>query len=341
MYGLVHSEIRATVTAPHCPREGISFVRVSTGCGHPTGMIPASVRTLSAEAFYDCRSLHSVEFESESQLTTIEANAFSNCLSFGSICLPGSLERIDGSVLCGSSLSAVQIDGRNSKLGIRDRFIVDWSGNRILLCFDLVAHLTIPVDILELSRCSFSRGPAGGKSIWDQSPVPSLQLRSILIPSSVGRFGLACFYRCDALSSIEFDASSRLNMIEEGAFCGCSSLCCITLPASVLTLSKAAFADCSKLRSVSFELGSRLAQIGDRAFLNCCSLSAVSLPPLIHSLSADSFEGCDRLREIRSVSEAVVEIRPSIFCGCPVLTSVFLPVKAEILLSQGGMDLPE
>jgi hypothetical protein len=105
-------------------------------------VIPASVTTIGAECFYDCLALHSVEFEVESRLSTYEANAFSNCRRLDSIRLPYSIEEIDGSMFYGSELSDVDIDVKNPKLRLSDKFIVDSSGTSIALCFRLLPHLT-------------------------------------------------------------------------------------------------------------------------------------------------------------------------------------------------------
>jgi hypothetical protein len=304
--------------------------------------IPSSVMTICAECFYDCRALHFVEFEKGSRLSTVEANAFSNCRSLASIWLPDSIAEIDGSVFHGSDLSEIEIDFQNPKLRISGKFIVDSSGTSIVLCFGLLSHLTIPSGIRERSRRSFSRGSSGLKSTFevqslDFRPLCCLQLTSIVIPSSVERFGSECFYRCELLSSVTFDVSSRLDTIGERAFYGCSSLCRLTLPASLLTLADESFSHCSRLKWLSFESGSQLKQIGARAFLNCSTLPTVCLPPLVCRLSADSFCGCSHLEEVGCDCESVTQIEPSVFSDCPLLRSVALPASAEIATSEDGL----
>ena len=56
--------------------------------------IPSSVTHIGSKAFYLCRSLTSVTFESGSQLTTIEGEAFCACSSLTSMTIPSSVTEI-------------------------------------------------------------------------------------------------------------------------------------------------------------------------------------------------------------------------------------------------------
>jgi hypothetical protein len=56
--------------------------------------IPASIKTIGAEAFQNCRSLSMVTFTLYAQLTTVENFAFSNCKSLRNIHLPESVSTL-------------------------------------------------------------------------------------------------------------------------------------------------------------------------------------------------------------------------------------------------------
>jgi hypothetical protein len=56
--------------------------------------IPKTIRNLGGGCFAFCGTLATVVFESGSQLSSIESEAFYECLSLSSICIPSSVERI-------------------------------------------------------------------------------------------------------------------------------------------------------------------------------------------------------------------------------------------------------
>jgi hypothetical protein len=60
-----------------------------------------------------------------------------------------------------------------------------------------------------------------------------VSLSSICIPSSVTIIGERCFYECETLSRVTFEADSRLRRAEEGAFSDCPSLSSICIPACI------------------------------------------------------------------------------------------------------------
>jgi hypothetical protein len=78
-----------------------------------------------------------------------------------------------------------------------------------------------------------------------------------VILASVEVLGVGCFSWCRSLSSVTFEAGSRLLRIGAGAFGG-TGLIEIVIPASVEVLGAGCFSLCRLLSSVRFESGSRL-----------------------------------------------------------------------------------
>jgi hypothetical protein len=64
---------------------------------------------------------------------------------------------------------------------------------------------------------------------------------------------------------VRFESGSRLERIEESAFC-LSGLKSILIPSSVVILGKWSFSVCKSLESVTFESGSRLERIEKSMF---------------------------------------------------------------------------
>jgi hypothetical protein len=59
---------------------------------------------------------------------------------------------------------------------------------------------------------------------FDSTLLHDYDLKSILIPSSVEVLSSECFVRCWRLTSVSFDANSKLRVIGDRAFYGCLSL---------------------------------------------------------------------------------------------------------------------
>ena len=58
--------------------------------------LPASLKTLGADAFKGCKNLEKVNFTSGIKITEIKKNTFKNCISLEEISLPSGIQSIDG-----------------------------------------------------------------------------------------------------------------------------------------------------------------------------------------------------------------------------------------------------
>jgi hypothetical protein len=115
---------------------------------------------------------------------------------------------------------------------IRDHFLVNSRGTSIITCFGKAEAVVIPADIAELDG----------------------------------------FYANTLVSSVTFEAGSRLSRIESWAFHSCFSLSSICIPSSVETLGRDCFSWCTKLSAATFETGSKLSHIESGTFQSCSSL---------------------------------------------------------------------
>ena len=99
----------------------------------------------------------------------------------------------------------------------------------------------------------------------------TLDIKSVVIPSSVKSIGMDAFSGCVSLSDLFL--SEGLISIEDNAFCGCHSLTYLLLPEGLETIGFESFTLCSKLKSVS--IPSSVTNIDVYAFLYCSSLTDV------------------------------------------------------------------
>ncbi len=77
-------------------------------------IVPASVETISADAFAGCSSLTTITFESNSQLKRIDDGAFDG-VGLKSITIPATVEQIGGGAFCSKTLTNVVFES-NSRL---------------------------------------------------------------------------------------------------------------------------------------------------------------------------------------------------------------------------------
>jgi hypothetical protein len=91
---------------------------------------------------------------------------------------------------------------------------------------------------------------------------------------------------------VTFENGSRLERIEESAFCG-TGLKSILIPSSVVTLGKGSFCRCKSLESVTFENGSRLERIEESAFRQS-GLKSIEIPHSVTSIDSSITDyGCE------------------------------------------------
>ena len=99
----------------------------------------------------------------------------------------------------------------------------------------------------------------------------TLDIKSVVIPSSVKSIGMDAFSGCALLSDLFL--SEGLISIEDNAFCGCHSLTYLLFPEGLETIGFESFTLCSKLKSVS--IPSSVTNIDVYAFFYCSSLTDV------------------------------------------------------------------
>jgi hypothetical protein len=172
--------------------EGRTAIRY---CGHSRKVnLNRNVEILGTGCFFHCKPLSSLTFESGSRLTRIEARALEGLLT--SLCLPASVQKIDGSALAG--IPHITIEDGNRHFRVSGDFLLDFAGVAVVRYFGFGTRVRLKNEI-EI-------------------------------------FGTGCFSGCESLSSLAFESGSKLTRIEARAFSGFSSLKSILIPQSVLEL---------------------------------------------------------------------------------------------------------
>ena len=261
--------------------------------------IPDSVTSIGNSAFSGCRSLASVVFGENSQLTSIGNCAFIGCGGLTSITIPDSVTSIGSGAFYGcytlieiynlSSLNITAGSSNNGSVGyyaknvytdesVASKFVE--KDGYIFYCDDDASEyylmrytgsdteLVLPDDI-----------NGHNYEIYQYAFYYRDDITSITIPAGVTSIGDSAFYSCSSLTSIACGKNSKLISIGDYAFSGCGGL-----------------------TSIVFGENSKLISIGDGAFGYCYSLTSITIPDNVTSIGSDAFYGCYTLIEIYNLS---------------------------------------
>ena len=192
-----------------------------SGC--QSTVIPNSVTSIGADAFWGCDSLTSINIPQS--VTSIGDYAFWGCDSLTSIIIPYSVTSIGNSAFdeC-NSLTSITIPDSVTSIGY-SAFSNCWS----------LTSITIPNSVTSIGDFAFDE---------------CYSLTSITIPGSVTSIGGGAFVYCGSLTSITIPDS--VTSIGGGAFYGCDSLTSITIPDSVTSIGDGAFEYCNSLKNVYY-----------------------------------------------------------------------------------------
>ncbi|MFW5780539.1 MAG: leucine-rich repeat protein, partial [Bacillota bacterium] len=110
-----------------------------------------------------------------------------------------------------------------------------------------------------VEEISFVEGYYDGETFVDGSTIKyilegafenAINLRRIVLPSSLEYIGPNAFRNCQSLEEIVFSSTSSSVEIAENAFYGCSSLTTITLEENITAIGDNAFGECSSLTTI-------------------------------------------------------------------------------------------
>ena len=318
-------------------------------------IIPASVTKIGKEAFANSTNLTSVVFESAvsgaEQNLVIEARAFAGCTKLASLRLPGRLTNValskytltdgvistetpDDAFFGCTALTTIEIAANNQYYKVI---------NGAIYSKDAKTLYYVPATV------SGAFTPATGTQTIAAGAFIGTNVTEVTLPNTVSLVGECAFYNtaitkvtfedrgfnnvvigkyafrnCAALAEVVLGTGSRLAVISEGAFYGCSELESFSIPATVTEIGKEAFRDCFKLSELVFANDGNAPTFGADAFYNCASLESVTLPSNITELPA-IFGGCTSLVEINVPNGVYFTTEDGILYNKDVTELVFVP----------------
>ncbi|MBR4703274.1 MAG: leucine-rich repeat protein [Oscillospiraceae bacterium] len=284
----------------YCSSDGVLYDRAQAallaypGARRGVFALPDTVETVGAYAFSSARGLTGVTLNAG--LRELGGSAFSGCTSLTSVLLPDSLVTIGESAFSG--------------------------------CSSLSGSLEIPKNVLTVGRYAFLGDyQLTGITIAQDSVMDRLGygafmdcgIRNFTVPNSIQSIGQSVFSGCRNLTSVTFEAGSRLDY----------------LPAWV-------FSGCNQLTEIRFAEGGQLSVIEAQAFQGLTALQKIDLSACTNLLTVDNyaFSGCARLQQVL-LPESLREIGRYAFSGCLSLRALTLPASIECIGRYAFQDTSE
>ena len=269
-------------------------------------IIPSFIKQIKSSAFSECKKLNEIEFSENSELYSIEENAFA-FLKIRSFFIPSHVEELKDN-WCNHLhyLSKIKISSENQNFKYLDekcQIVVGKSDKKKDDVYDIVIiasrdieEVFIPSYIKQISSSSFANcymlkkvdfSIASKLVLIGKSAFFRDSIYEIKIPKSVKTIGKKSFMDTINLKKIEFDIDSELVLIENHSFTG-SKIERIFIPSHVKLICKFAFSSCSDLEVVEFGENSELVEIGESAF-SYTKIKKIVIPKSVKSIGEFAF----------------------------------------------------
>ena len=262
------------VTYNSTPDSGTAYVTGSTG-NNPTGNVTIQKEVLGLP------------------VTSIYADAFSNCSGLESVYIPETVKSIDRSAFKGcSKLSSVSIEGEG----------LETIGNQAFMKCSSLTEITIPRSVTAINQNVFS-GCIRLENVTLPETITYIgsgafqdcgQLQSIVLPEQLMSIGENAFNGCTGLTSVTLN--DGLQRIDAYAFSGCNRLPEITIPENVTSIASYAFYHCTNLERVYIK--GKIRSINSSTFADCPELSAIVLPATLDQIVDNAFSGSNALKRV-------------------------------------------
>ena len=241
--------------------------------------LPATVTSIGSSAFAQCENLSSVTFRSK---PNIVSDAFFNSNNILEVYNLAGLSLSIGSTAHGGvATNAIIIHTNAAAERLHD---VNTNGFAFKKSDDnwFLMGLSENNNPKELILDSFTYQGSSVNSfvIYKNAFYSNKTITNVTIGSAVADIMPYAFYNCSSITSVTFEADSKLTKIQEHAFAYCSGIKELILPDSIK-------------------------EIGQYAFYNCTALEVVLLPKSLTYIGYDAFYYCYKLYDVMNMSTSL------------------------------------
>ena len=293
-------------------------------------VIPETVTSIKAYAFYNYEKLTDVIINDSSNLSSIDNYSFANCL--GLLHKPKNISpdcSISSTAFEGCGFGEGTV-GYNLNWKIENG-VLTISGDGYMKDFN--SYLSVPW-YKYMNSITDIVIEDGVTAIASHS-FQGCKLHSIYIGENAV-FREDVFVECDvsSLNSIvinpnnnSFENSEQYKAIistnNNELVLGCNET---VLPDTITSIGSSAFYKCVALKSINLPEG--VTSIGDKAFSGCTNLENVSFSSDLKSIGYSAFNDCKSLKDI-SLPDGLVSIREKAFENCSGLKNIYIPKNVE------------
>jgi hypothetical protein len=326
--------------------EGISVIRYfgSDECAE----IGNDIEILCENSFCECESVSSLKFSPSGKLHRIEGKVFRCCSSLESICIPASVQKIDGSALANPELRMITVEEGSCHFRVSGSFLTDFEGITVIRYFGSGKGVTIPQHIEVLGKGSFayheqlefivfepgsnlSRIEAKAFDCWT-SPGSICLPASLQVVSASSLTGILKIRIEDGHRHLALSNSFLTDLKGVTALRYCGGDRSIVIPQNIDILGEHCFDAYPPPSRLTFESGSKLTQIETKAFRGCNGLKSLCIPSSVEVFGKKCFAKCRSLRSLQFESGSqLIRIEAGAFSGCWALLSVLIPQSIRVL----------
>ena len=296
-------------------------------------IISKGVTYVAESAFYQCKSLTTIEFEfGREDSVTIAVDAFNDLPKVETLILPAKLNVIEDLKTLDKLTALKNI--------IMEEGGENYSVNNNLLCDGLGTSLLYVPNYFS----GVFEAPMGITTIGDAVFAGKSSVTEVIIPAYVTNIGVGAFESCTNIEKVTIRGNRNNELvIANDAFTGCVSLYEIVMEGSTkatsgaITLGENSFGACENLEKLTIGANVIVSSIGTRAFAKDVSLSDLIIDDtaVISQIGEYAFTECLSIKTY-VVHASTTSVGSFAFLGCSYLETVeFAPNGGQIAFGEG------
>jgi hypothetical protein len=271
--------------------------------------IPKSVLTIECGAFWECRSLQSIQIDADNpNYKNVDGIAFSKdgtVLVHYPAAIKGNAYTPPDTV---TVIADNAFDHNQNLQSITLTQNVTQIGNSAFWRCDALTGFTIPQSVTTIGNSAFANCSLVTAFTVEAGNTAYKSMDGVLFDISGTNL-----LQCPAGKTGSYSVPAGVTKLKSGSFRGCSQLTNVTVSNDVTGIEDCVFAYCDNLTDVS--LGEGIQMIGYAAFQGCAALTSITLPASITQIDNSVFDSCSSLLEAYFLGNAPA-MGENVFSGC-------------------------